>query len=111
MIPATRMLPKPLQPGGPPIFGGGRSPAALGRLADGWISYVVTPERYAEGLAQIARAAEAAGRVLASFGTGPLLSAVIDDSHERAWDAATEHRQLERFAQEVRPLLGAAASA
>jgi probable F420-dependent oxidoreductase len=165
-IPPTRMLPKPLQPGGPPLWGGGRSPAALarlGRLADGWISYVVTPERYAESLGTIARAAQGAGRALASFGTGHLLFAVIDDSYERAWDAATEHLsrryasdfraaakkyaalgkpadvaervaafveagvrhlvidpvgrleerdiQLERFAQEVRPLLGAAASA
>jgi alkanesulfonate monooxygenase SsuD/methylene tetrahydromethanopterin reductase-like flavin-dependent oxidoreductase (luciferase family) len=121
----------------------------------------VTPERYAAGLGQIARAAEGAGRTLAAFGTGHLLFVVIDDSYERAWEAATEHlsrryasdfraaakkyaalgkpadvaervaafaaagvrhvvvdpvgryeerdAQLERFAREVRPLLGACA--
>jgi probable F420-dependent oxidoreductase len=40
------MQPPARQPGGPPIWVGGRADAALaraGRLADGWISYVVTP--------------------------------------------------------------------
>jgi probable F420-dependent oxidoreductase len=103
-IPPTRMLPPPLTPGGPPIWGGGRSPAALarlGRLADGWISYVVTPERYAAGLGQIAAAAERAGRALSAFATGHLLFAVIDDSYERAWDAATEHLSR-RYASDFR---------
>jgi probable F420-dependent oxidoreductase len=103
-IPPTRMLPTPLQPGGPPIWAGGRSPAALariGRLADGWISYVVTPERYAAGLVQIARAAEQAGRRLDGFGTGHLLFVVIDDSYEKAWDAASAHLSR-RYASDFR---------
>jgi len=43
------MQPPPRQSGGPPIWCGGRSDGALrrtGRLADGWLSYVVTPEMY-----------------------------------------------------------------
>jgi probable F420-dependent oxidoreductase len=103
-IPETRMLPPPLQPGGPPIWGGGRSPAALarlGRLTDGWISYVVTPERYAAGLVQIEQAAAQAGRRLDGFGTGHLLFVVIDDSYEKAWDAATEHLSR-RYASDFR---------
>src|SRR5580692_6600485 len=52
----------PLQPparqaDGPPIWCGGRSDAALaraGRLGDGWISYVITPQMYRDGLAKIA---------------------------------------------------------
>ena len=98
------MLPPPLQPGGPPLWGGGRSPAALarlGRLADGWISYVVTPERYAAGLVQIERAAEQAGRRLDAFGTGHLLFVAIDDSYEKAWDAASEHLSR-RYASDFR---------
>ena len=41
-IPPTRIEPKPVQPGGPPIWVGGRSDAALERtakLADGYLGY------------------------------------------------------------------------
>lgn len=86
----------PLQPpawqtGGPPIWCGGRSDAALaraGRIADGWIAYVVTPEMYRDGLAKIAAAAT--GRALTKFGTGHQLFLRLDDSYDRALDAATE---------------------
>ena len=57
--------PKPVQKPAPPIWVGGRSDAALaraGRQGDGWISYVVQPERYKQSLAKIEAAAEAAGR-------------------------------------------------
>ncbi|MGH7038830.1 MAG: LLM class flavin-dependent oxidoreductase [Stellaceae bacterium] len=89
----VRMLPPPRQAGGPPIWCGGRAPAALrrtGRLADGWISYVVTPEMYAAGLAAIADTAAAAGRRLDRFGTGHLLFVRLDDSYEKALDVAGE---------------------
>src|SRR5574342_679200 len=59
--------PKPVQKPGPPIWVGGRSDAALaraGRLGDGWVSYVVQPERYAQSLGKIRQAAEQAGRRL-----------------------------------------------
>ena len=89
----VRMLPPPRQVGGPPIWCGGRSEPALrraGQLADGWLSYVVTPEIYASNLAKIAPAATAAGRTLTRFGTGHLLFARLDDSYEKALDTATE---------------------
>jgi len=101
-IPPTRLLPLPAQAGGPPIWCGGRSPAALarcGRLADGWISYVVTPARYRAGLEAIAKAA--AGRELRHFGTGHLLFARIDDSYEAALAAAAEHLS-QRYAMDFR---------
>lgn len=87
------MLPPPRQPGGPPIWCGGRRPPALrraGRLADGYVSYVVTPEMFQRALEEIGQAAEEAGRGEAPFGTGHLLFARIDDSYERALDIATE---------------------
>jgi probable F420-dependent oxidoreductase len=90
----VHMQPTPLQPGGPPIWCGGRSPAALtrmGRLADGWISYVVTPGAYAAGLEAIARAAEAAGRSVSRFGTGHLLFVRLDATQERAHEHANRH--------------------
>src|SRR6266446_1897245 len=85
------MQPPARQPGGPPIWCGGRSDGALaraGRLADGWIAYVVTPEMYKSGLDKIAAAAKSAGRAGAKFGTGHLLFTRLDDTYEKALDAA-----------------------
>src|SRR5919206_2034228 len=62
---AVSIDPKPVQRPGPPIWIGGRSDAALaraGRQGDGWVSYVVQPERYAQGVEKIRAAAAAAGR-------------------------------------------------
>jgi probable F420-dependent oxidoreductase len=110
------MQPPARQPGGPPIWVGGRADAALaraGRLADGWISYVITPETYRAGLEKIAAAAEAAGRKIARFGTGHLLFARLDTSCEKALDAAAAtlshryamdfRRAAERYAALGRP--------
>src|SRR5262245_33674198 len=86
------MQPPARQPGGPPIWCGGRSDGALsraGRLADGWIAYVVTPQMYKAGLEKIAAAASAAGRGQAKFGTGHLLFTRLDDTYAKALDAAT----------------------
>jgi alkanesulfonate monooxygenase SsuD/methylene tetrahydromethanopterin reductase-like flavin-dependent oxidoreductase (luciferase family) len=103
-FPETRMLPASPQPAGPPIWCGGRSPGALdrmGRLADGWISYVVTPEMYREGLEGIARAAAKAERKLEHFGTGHLLFMRLDDTREAALEAATAHLSR-RYAMDFR---------
>jgi probable F420-dependent oxidoreductase len=103
-IPETRLLPAPTQKGGPPIWCGGRSDAALrraGAVADGWVSYVVTPEQYRAGLEKIAVAAAASGRVHESYGTGHLLFIRIDDDYDAALDAATEHLST-RYAMDFR---------
>jgi alkanesulfonate monooxygenase SsuD/methylene tetrahydromethanopterin reductase-like flavin-dependent oxidoreductase (luciferase family) len=103
-FPETTLAPATRDPAGPPIWAGGRAKKALermGRLADGWISYVVTPERYAEGLETIAAAAERAGRAMRSFGTAHLLFVRIDDDAERGLDAATAHLS-QRYAMDFR---------
>lgn len=67
----VRVLPVPHQRGGPPVVVAGRKGAALRRaalLGDGWIPYLLGPERWAAGAAEIRLAAEAAGRDLAGFG-------------------------------------------
>ena len=88
----VHMQPAPVTIGGPPIWCGGRSEAALGRagtMADGWMSYVVTPDQFARGLATIDAARTGAGRAAEPFGTAHLLFTRLDDSYERAWDDAT----------------------
>jgi len=96
------MRPPPRQQGGPPIWFAGRSDSALrriGRLGDGWLSYVVTPEMYRAGLEKITAAASA--REIAQFGTGHLLFTRVDDSYEKALDAATETLSV-RYAMDFR---------
>jgi probable F420-dependent oxidoreductase len=64
-VPGLALQPGPVQPGGPPVWLGGRSPAAMrraGRFADVWMPYMYTPERLASSLAEVRAAAEAAGR-------------------------------------------------
>ncbi|UCE84646.1 MAG: LLM class flavin-dependent oxidoreductase [Deltaproteobacteria bacterium] len=83
--------PKPLQPGGPPIWVGGRSPAAMrraGRLGDGYISTMTSTERYAKNLAAIEAEAAACGRAPCAFGTGALLFTVLGDAYEPALERA-----------------------
>ncbi len=98
------MRPPARQSGGPPIWCGGRSPGALqrtGRLADGWLSYVVTPQMYREALDGIAAAADAAKRKLISFGTAHLLFTRIDKDYDTALDVATETLSV-RYAMDFR---------
>ncbi|MGY1663622.1 LLM class flavin-dependent oxidoreductase [Geodermatophilus sp. SYSU D00705] len=64
-VPGLALDPGPVQPGGPPIWLGGRRPAAIrraGRSADVWMPYMYTPEQLARSLAEVREAAEAAGR-------------------------------------------------
>ena len=92
-FPETHMQPGTLTPEGPPIWFGGRSDKALervGRIGDGWVSYVVTPEMYKAGLDKIAPAFEKADRDLATFGTGHLLFAQINNSYEAAYERAVD---------------------
>src|SRR3984957_1391996 len=98
------MNPPPRQPGGPPIWFAGRKDAALrriGRVGDGYLSYVVSPEMYRAALATIESAAEQAGRGSIPFGTGHLLFTRLDRSYEEALDRATETLSV-RYAMDFR---------
>jgi probable F420-dependent oxidoreductase len=98
------MRPPPRQPGGPPIWFAGRKEAALrriGRLGDGYLSYVITPEMYRDALGTIDQAAVAAGRETINFGTGHLLFTRLDKTYEEALDRATETLSV-RYAMDFR---------
>ena len=85
--------PPPAQPGGPPLLVGGRSEAAIRRAArhgDGWLPYMVSPGRYARGLASLDEQARAAGRGPARF-HGVVLFAHVDDDGEQARAEAIAH--------------------
>jgi probable F420-dependent oxidoreductase len=100
--------PKPVQPGGPPIWLGGRSDAALaraGRLGQGWVSYVVTPERYRQSLQKIETAAHAAGRSLDGFARAHLTFITIGNDFETARDSWVR-RLSQRYNQDFAPLAG-----
>jgi alkanesulfonate monooxygenase SsuD/methylene tetrahydromethanopterin reductase-like flavin-dependent oxidoreductase (luciferase family) len=98
------MDPPPRQPGGPPIWFAGRKDPALrrtGRLGDGYLSYVVSPDMYRAALMTIDEAAEQAGRGSIPFGTGHLLFARLDHTYEEALDRATETLSI-RYAMDFR---------
>jgi len=99
--------PKPVQANGPPIWIGGRSDAALvraGRQGDGWVSYVVQPERYAQSVQKIRAAAQAHRRSLEGFAFAHLTFITVDRDPARA--RATWVRLLsERYAQDFGPLV------
>ncbi|MEK6529363.1 MAG: LLM class flavin-dependent oxidoreductase, partial [candidate division NC10 bacterium] len=98
--------PKPVQPAGPPIWIGGRSDAALqraGRLGDGWVSYVVTADRYRQSVEKIQAAAAAAGRSLDGFETAHLTFITIGKDYETA-KAAWVKRLSTRYNQDFGPL-------
>jgi probable F420-dependent oxidoreductase len=67
-VPPSRMAPRPVQPGGPPILLGGAARPALeraGRLAAGWMSRSATDlERIADDIAVVRSAASGPVRVV-----------------------------------------------
>jgi probable F420-dependent oxidoreductase len=103
---AVRIEPRPVQPGGPPLWIGGRSDAALaraGRVGDGWVAYVVTAARYRQSLATIREAADRAGRSLDRFARAYLAFITVGrdvESARRVW----VNRLSERYNQDFGPL-------
>jgi probable F420-dependent oxidoreductase len=98
--------PKPVQQPGPPIWIGGRSDAALaraGRQGDGWVSYVVQPDRYAQSVDKIRSAAHTAGRPLDGFAFGHLGFITVGRDWESAKEVWVKHLSR-RYAQDFEPL-------
>ena len=78
--------PRPARPGGPPLWVGGRSPAALrraGRLGDGWLPIWISPERYAAGWSEVRRHAESAGRDPDALVPAAVVPSLVGDAGPR----------------------------
>jgi probable F420-dependent oxidoreductase len=87
------MLPKPVQPGGPPIIVSGRSEAAMRRAAlrgDGYMPYLFTPERYADGLKKIVALASERKRDMSRFIPYNFVFTAVGETHEEAHRLAAE---------------------
>ncbi|HLA19257.1 MAG TPA: LLM class flavin-dependent oxidoreductase [Dehalococcoidia bacterium] len=81
------LQPKPAQRGGPPLWIAGRSEAAIrraGRLGDGYLPYLFSPERYRDSLAAVRRTAEAAGRDPDAIDAGLYQFICLAGSYEEA---------------------------
>lgn len=84
----------PAQPGGPPIWLGGATPAALartGRYYDGWLPYPPELDDYRRGLRQVHAAATAAGRPPDAVTPALFTTVLITDGRTDA------HRALDEY--------------
>ena len=101
----VKMEPAPRQPGGPPVWCGGRKEPALaraGRIGDGWIAYAVTPEMFAQGLKVIEAAALQSGRHIEKFGTANVMFCRVGDDYETAVEECGQSLSV-RYAMDMRP--------
>lgn len=88
------IMPRPMQPGGPPILVGGRSAAALrraGALGDGWLAYMVSADRFSRDIAIVRRHAERAGRDPEKAFAGIVLPISVGDNGDNAREQLREH--------------------
>jgi probable F420-dependent oxidoreductase len=104
------MLPRPVQRPGPPIVIAGRSEAAqrrAGRLGDGYMPYLFSPDRYARAAGVVRAAAEEEGRDLdAGFTWSLYLFVALAGTVEEARRLAAEQLQL-RYQQPFAHLVDA----
>lgn len=86
--------PKPVQKPAPPIWIGGRTEAAFrraGRLGDGWMASLVTPEEAGRGIEAIRRHAREAGRTVPEDHYGAIVSYLFAKSREEAERTAAQY--------------------
>jgi alkanesulfonate monooxygenase SsuD/methylene tetrahydromethanopterin reductase-like flavin-dependent oxidoreductase (luciferase family) len=80
------LAPAPVQPGGPPLWMGGRNSGALrraGKYASVWMPYMVTPSALRSGLAEVREHAVAADRRAEDVDGAVFLWACVD--RDAAW--------------------------
>ena len=92
-VPGLALDPGPVQPGGPPIWLGGRRPAAVrraGRSADVWMRYMYTPEQLARSLGEVREAAGQAGRDPSAVRGAVFSWGAVHEDADRAREEAIE---------------------
>lgn len=98
--------PPPVQPGGPPIWLGGRKEGAMrraGRLADVWMPYMVDPSRLRDSLGRVRETAAGAGREPADISGAVFVWACVDADEQ--WARRTGIEAVSRaYAQDFAPL-------
>ena len=84
--------PMPVRLGGPPIWVGGRADAALrraGRLGDGWMGYMVSPDRFETSIARVRTHARDAQRDADGVAAALMIpTRLADDGDEARRDLA-----------------------
>lgn len=88
------LAPTPVQPGGPPIWGGGMVRAGLERAAryfDGWFPNGPAPERWGSDWLEVKEMAREAGRDPGRLTGATYLTLAIDDDTARADRRITEY--------------------
>lgn len=87
--------PRPLQPGGIPVYMGGASEPALrraGRLAQGWVMGAMGgPEAFRSAWSRVVESARQAGRDPSSLTAGKLLYICVDGDRQRARERLEAH--------------------
>jgi alkanesulfonate monooxygenase SsuD/methylene tetrahydromethanopterin reductase-like flavin-dependent oxidoreductase (luciferase family) len=89
-------VPRPHQPGGPPVWLAGITPAALdrtGRSYDGWLPYPPDPDDYQAGLERVQEVARGHGRDADGITPALFATVYIDDDPDRGEQA------LDRYCQ------------
>ncbi len=90
-VPAVALAPAPARPGGPPIWVGGRSEAALRRAArygDGYVGHFLGPDGFRARMERIHALAAEAGRNSHGLAGALLTFAFVDPDRGKALDRA-----------------------
>ena len=88
--------PRPVQSPHPPIWIGGRTPAAMRRAAqygNGWIPYLYSPEQYRLSVSRISELADSFGRDTLNFEWALVLPVTIADTVDEATAIAVKRMQ------------------
>lgn len=97
--------PCPIQKPGPPIWIGGRSPAALQRtslMGDGWLAYPTSTRQVQKDWDTIRKGAEGAGRSSEAITFGQTLTIAVADSKEKGSEQIAKHLSA-RYGREYDP--------